>query len=177
MTGTSTVGEAVRFNQAILDSFAGNIAVLDKEGTIIGVNRAWSLVTHQNGSEVRSTEVGANYLEVAQQKGDPYGPLAESAYLGIKSVLDGRLPEFFLEYSSTISAKKRWYLLHVTGLLETSFEAATVSHLEVTALKEAEIKRLETAEQFHELANYLHQAFWLKDAVEPPACRRRRHNG
>src|ERR1700736_4353330 len=92
-----SLGEAHRFNQAILDSFAVNIAVLDKDGIIVAVNKAWTLFAVENGGpEVRSTEVGTNYLDVADEKIGPYAQVGQAACLGIRAVLDGSLPEFSL---------------------------------------------------------------------------------
>jgi PAS domain S-box-containing protein len=176
-----TVGAAHRFSQAILDSFAVNIAVLNKDGIVTAVNRAWTLFAAKNGGpEVDSTKVGINYLDVARGKVGPYAKLGQTAYLGIKAVLDGTLPEFSLEYPCHTPTRQRWFLLHVVALLETPTDAAIVSHLDITSLKQAEIKRMDTAErfqeaetlrvdtaeQFQELANHLHQVFWIKDAVE-----------
>jgi len=158
---------AHRFSQAILDSFAVNIAVLNKYGIITSVNQAWTLFAAENsGPEGDSTKVGNNYLDVARGKVGPYAQLGQAAYLGILAVLDGALPEFSLEYPCHTPTKRRWFLLHVVALLETSTEAAIVSHLDITSLKQAEINRVDSAEQFQEMANHLHQVFWIKDAVE-----------
>ena len=158
---------AHRFSQAILDSFAVNIAVLNKYGIITSVNQAWTLFAADNGGpEVRSTEVGVNYLDVAGGTAGPYAHMGKAARLRIQEVLDGLLPEFSLEYPCHTPTKRRWFLLHVVALLETSTEAAIVSHLDITSLKQAEINRVDTAEQFQEMANHLHQVFWIKDTVE-----------
>jgi len=159
--------EPHRFSQSILDSFAVNIAVLDKDGIIIAVNKAWTLFAAENASpEVRSTEVGINYLDVVGEKIGPYAQVGEAAYRGIQAVLEGLLPEFSLEYPCHTPTKPRWFLLHVVALLEESAEAAIISHLDITPLKQAEIKRLDNADQFQGLANHLHQVFWIKDAVD-----------
>jgi PAS domain S-box-containing protein len=162
-----SIGQASRFSQAILDSFAVNLAVLNRDGVIIAVNKAWTLFAAQNGGpKVMSTEVGINYLDVVSHKPGPYDGQEEAAYLGMKAVVDHSLTEFSLEYPChSEGGRKRWFLLNVVGLLEGS-EAAIVSHLDITARKLAEIKRLDSAEQFQELSNHLHQVFWIKDAVE-----------
>jgi PAS domain S-box-containing protein len=165
-TTDPSIGEASRFSQAILDSFAVNLAVLNKDGVIIAVNSAWTLFAAENGGpDVRSTEVGTNYLDVVGRKVGPYDGCEEAAERGIQSVVNHAVPAFSLEYPCHRGTRKRWFLLTVTALLEGS-EAAIVSHLDVTARKLAEIKRVDIAEQFQELANHLHQVFWIKDAVE-----------
>jgi transcriptional regulator with PAS, ATPase and Fis domain len=73
------IGEASRFSQAILDSFAKNLAVLNKDGVIIAVNKAWTTFAAENdGPEVKSTEVGTNYLEVVGCRIGPYDGSKES---------------------------------------------------------------------------------------------------
>jgi len=162
-----TAGVTHQFSQAILDSFAVNIAVLNSDGIIVAVNKAWTLFAADNsGPDVRSTEIGVNYLEVAEGKVGPYAQVGQAAHLGIQAVLAGSLPEFSLEYPCHTPTRPRWFLLHVVALLEESAGSAIVSHLDITSLKQAEMRRLENAEQFQELANHLHQVFWIKDAVE-----------
>ena len=165
-----TAGEANRFSQSILDSFAVNIAVLKQDGTIVAVNKAWTSFAAENrGWEVRSTEIGVNYLDVAGASIGPYGSQGQAACASIKAVLEGSLPEFSLEYSSHTRGGQRWFLLQVIALVVSKNEAALVSHLDITSRKLAEIKREETAEQFREIANHLLQVFWIRDTVETRA--------
>jgi two-component system cell cycle sensor histidine kinase/response regulator CckA len=160
------IGEASRFSQAILDSFAKNLAVLNKDGVIIAVNKAWTTFAAENdGPEVKSTEVGTNYLEVVGCRIGPYDGSERVAYQGMKSVIDGSLPEYFLEYPFHSETKSQWFLLHVIALTGGS-EAALVSHLDITTRKLAELQSKESAQQLLELANHLHQVFWIKDAVD-----------
>jgi len=62
--------ESEVFKLGILNSVAAEIAVLDREGTILVVNDAWRRFALENGSEpgqpAPHTEVGANYLSVCQ---------------------------------------------------------------------------------------------------------------
>jgi two-component system cell cycle sensor histidine kinase/response regulator CckA len=156
-----------RFSQAILDSFAVNIAVLNRDGVITAVNKAWTLFAAENaGPGVQSTEVGANYLHVIAGKVGPYDGSEKEAAAGILKVVQGTLPEFSLEYDVQTAQGPRWFWLHIIALLEGSTEAALVSHYDITARKLAEIKKEDNAEQFQELANHLHQVFWIKDAVD-----------
>ncbi len=167
LASDATAGAAHRFTQAILDSFASNIAVLNRDGIITAVNEAWKLFAAENGGpEVRSTAIGVTYLDVAGGISSPYGHMGKAVRQGLEAVLKGSLPEFSLEYPCHTPAKQRWFLLHVVALLETPAEAAIITHLDITSLKQAESLRVETAEQFQELANHLHQVFWIRDAVE-----------
>ena len=163
-----TVGAAHRFSQSILDSFAVNIAVLGRDGTIVAVNKAWTLFAAENGGPlVLSTELGTNYLAVAEAEAGPYAHAGPAACRGIRDVLEGALLEFSLEYPCPAPAAPRWFMLHVAALVDTAEEAAIVSHLDITSVKQAEAKRIDLNEQFQELADHLHQVFWIKDAVDP----------
>ncbi len=156
-----------RFSQAILDSFAVNIAVLNRDGVIVAANKAWTLFALKNaGSRVQSTAVGTNYLELVAQTWGPYDGSEKAASTGIHKVVRGELPEFSLEYDHSGAEGRQWFLLHIIALLEDSTEAALVSHYNITERKLAEIKKDDNAEQFRELANHLHQVFWIKDAVD-----------
>ncbi|MGH9169145.1 MAG: PAS domain S-box protein, partial [Acidimicrobiia bacterium] len=62
----ATLRERERFNREVLDSLVAPTAVLDADGAIVAVNRAWAVFGAQNGAE-DGTGVGANYLEVCDQ--------------------------------------------------------------------------------------------------------------
>lgn len=52
------------FNQAILDSLIDQIAVLDKNGDIIAINKAWETFCMENNGDITKCGIGNNYLNV-----------------------------------------------------------------------------------------------------------------
>ena len=68
-------------------------------------------------------------------------PLARNALVGIEAVLDGRLPEFRLEYPCHAPSRPRWYLMTVTPLDPNERMGAVISHTKITARVVAELER------------------------------------
>ena len=60
MIGASTVG--ARFLAAVLDSLPEQVAVIDADGVIEWVNRAWVDFGRENGAPGGTTWVGTDYV-------------------------------------------------------------------------------------------------------------------
>ena len=58
--------------QAALDALSAHVAVLDANGTIVGVNRAWRRFGRQNGLKLRNGGIGSSYI-AALPRGAGYG--------------------------------------------------------------------------------------------------------
>ncbi|HVE58987.1 MAG TPA: PAS domain-containing protein, partial [Pyrinomonadaceae bacterium] len=121
----------------ILNSVTAQVAVLDQNGTIIHVNKSWTDFTLANGGQdyLPATGIGANYLDVcyASSRKPPARAVAE----GIKAVLSGKEAVFTIEYPCHSKAKKRWFLLTVTPLLNGQ-TGAVVNHTDITQRKSVE---------------------------------------
>jgi hypothetical protein len=50
----------------VLDALPGHIAILDEEGAIVAVNRAWKTFGVANGLLDPACGVGANYLSICE---------------------------------------------------------------------------------------------------------------
>ncbi len=133
----------------ILDSLKQNIAVLNSDGVIVMVNRRWREFARNNGGLARCEEVvGENYLELclAASVVDPASE-AMAVHAGIRCVLDGKCPEFSLEYPCHSPEERRWFELHVTPL-HGPLVGAVVSHNDITARKLAELSIRDSEERF-----------------------------
>lgn len=139
---------------AVLDSVLSAIAVLDPNGVITAVNSPWTQVTLQDPptapAGIRGCGVGANYLEVCRKAAAEGISEAGLAHDGIRAVLEGRRPEFTLEYSCRIQGKDRWFTMIVTPL-GADRRGAVVSHNEITARKESEAALRQSEERFRML--------------------------
>lgn len=128
-------------NRAILDSLLEHVAVVDHEGNILAVNRAWRRFAAENGpypgAQVPNTEVGANYLAICRAGSEVASGCALSAYAGILSVLKGERDSFTLEYPCHAPDRERWFVMQVTPL-QVPPGAAVISHTNVTERKQAE---------------------------------------
>jgi diguanylate cyclase (GGDEF)-like protein/PAS domain S-box-containing protein len=129
--------ESEAFKSIVLNSVAAEIAVIDRNGVIQAVNERWRLFSLENslepGQPVSRTEVGANYLDVCAAD-----PLAADARDGIQAVIDGRLPSFGLEYHCHSAQQQRWFSMIVTPLGKDLQHGVTITHTDITALKQAE---------------------------------------
>jgi PAS domain S-box-containing protein len=100
------------FDSAAFDSIIGQVAVVDQTGRIYSVNEAWSRLGYGQWGEVQ-LRPGDNVLEVLRKvaaSGDDY---AQSAVMGLSSVLNGLLPTFSLKYPAPTDHGLGWFKLQV----------------------------------------------------------------
>ena len=97
--------------EAGLDSFTDNAAVLDQNGCIIAVNASWHQFCLENGGKVNEAGVGTSYIAVCERAARE-SPEAAAARDGILKVINGHLPVFRLEYPCDSADTKRYFLLH-----------------------------------------------------------------
>ena len=82
--------ESERFLRSTLDGLSDSIALLDEQGKILHVNKAWREFAEKNGiSSVSAVSEGSNYLQICDsaygESSEEAGPFAE----GIRVVLSG----------------------------------------------------------------------------------------
>ena len=119
--------------QAILDGLPEHVAVLDPDGTIRVVNAAWRHFAIANGDpELKTCGTGCNYLNACGGEFAGDGDTASAAANGLRSVLDGSLPSFSLEYPCHSPTQKRWFVMNVAPINGHAY-GAVVSHIDVTA--------------------------------------------
>ena len=126
-------------SQRVLDSLTAEIAVLDRNGTIVAVNEAWCRFALDNGGTEDATGVGVNYLDICNAADGEDAYAGQQVAAGIKQVLEGTEDVFKFEYPCHSATKKRWFLLYVSRLCATDCYAVT-THLSITERKTAEQK-------------------------------------
>jgi signal transduction histidine kinase len=135
---------------SILDSLAAGIAMIDGEGVIEAVNKAWAGcggVMPEAGS--RDAQVGGNYLRLLEARAGSASAAAGSLLEGTRAVIRRGCASFALEYPLVVGSATRWYEVRVLPL-ERSAHGAVVSHLDITQRMLAHIaldqehKRLQT---------------------------------
>ncbi len=86
--------------QAVLDSLPEHVAVLDGNGVITVVNRAWREFAASNGDpDLSHTGIGSDYLSVCDIDKSDDGSVAARAHDGLIGVLNGSLPLILAEIS------------------------------------------------------------------------------
>ncbi len=118
--------------QHIIDSLSEHIAVLNSAGVITLVNSAWRQFAHDNGDPALvHAGPGVNYLESCQGQRESPGSSATSARRGVRDVLEGRRPNFSLEYPCDSTTEARWFVMHVSAVGGEQ-PGAVVSHVNIT---------------------------------------------
>lgn len=123
--------------QAIVDALPEHLAVLDGTGTIIMVNAAWERFARANGDpDLLHTGVGTNYMRACRNaagiEGSKGDGTAREAETGLRSVLEGTLSHFSMEYPCHSPAGQRWFVMNAAPLGAPRF-GAVVSHVNITA--------------------------------------------
>ncbi len=126
-----------QFTREILDSLSAFVAVVDREGTIVAVNRVWAqaAVEHDPWGSSK-VSVGANYLEVCRYAADRDSEVKRTLD-GIVDVLSGQRTIFETEYLCKRPSLSRWFVMRVTPMSEND-GGAVITHEDITERKQAE---------------------------------------
>ncbi len=126
------------FRRSILDAFSAHIAVLDSQGTILVVNRAWETFAHENGIDANYVSEGANYFAVCDQATDDDAELCYDFVCGMRTVLTGRQDSFEMEYPCHSANEQRWFVGYVTRFAINDRVFLVVTHENITARRHME---------------------------------------
>ncbi|WP_296809450.1 chemotaxis protein CheB [Thiocapsa sp.] len=123
--------------QAVLDSLPEHVAVLDPNGVITLVNRAWSEFAAANGDpDLKVSGVGSNYLSACEGGSGDESPGGRTAAEGIRAILDGRREAFAMEYPCHSPHERRWFAMHVARIRHPG-GGVIVSHINVSQWSDA----------------------------------------
>ncbi|WP_162141317.1 response regulator [Paucidesulfovibrio longus] len=115
----------------ILNSLSAHVALLDEQGRILAVNRAWKRFAALNGGDPAQLGAGVDYLRICKgaldSEEDPYASVALD---GLRKVLRGELEEFRLHYPCHSPTRERWFLMQATPI--SGGNGVVVSHLDVS---------------------------------------------
>ncbi len=154
-----------QFKAAVLDAFPAEIAVLDRQGCIVAVNKRWLRFGQEDESPDREgTGVGVNYLEVTRASMRDGDALAGEVVAGLEAVLKREMKEFYLEYPCDFPTESRWYLIHAVAAPE-AVGGAIVAHTDISQRKYVELALRESEERLrsHIESSPLAVVEWDKD--------------
>ncbi len=130
--------ESETFNKEVLSSLGSHIAVIDKSGVLIAVNKAWKDFGNQNGlTTLESISAGSNYFEVCNRAIADGDNDASKALAGILSVLKEEKQYFDMEYPCDSPDEKRWFQLSAKKF-GSEPQKVVISHQDITVRKLAE---------------------------------------
>lgn len=147
--------ERAEFLESVLDAITEHLAVIDSSGRIVYVNKSWIRFGQDNACVIDTDWSQQNYIEIcdqASQKGDEFGQKASE---GIRAVIAGKLPSFFLEYPCHSPNQMRWFMMWVTPLSLGTDVFYVISHQNITnrKLAEEEVRRLSQLDGLTGVAN------------------------
>lgn len=119
----------------LLSGTSAHVALLDSDGTIVSINKAWARLATVDG--FAGAHIGLNYLQICDAaKNQMNGRrLAD----GVRKVLAGTQQIFSHEYASSGTAhSQQRYRIVVTALQGAPKARAIVLHLDVSDIKRAE---------------------------------------
>ncbi|MCS6851179.1 MAG: ATP-binding protein [Gemmataceae bacterium] len=139
----------------MLDALPLHLALVNRHGEILAVNAAWERFAGENRGE--RCGVGANYLDVCRRAAESGNREASQALTGLAAVLDGRLPEFSLEYPCHDGVRQRWFLMRAAPSGAAN-GGVVLYHLDITDRKLAELALVQ-AKEAAEAANQAKSTF------------------
>lgn len=167
------------FTQSILNSVAAEIAVLNHRGVIVAVNEPWRCFAKANAkaadTPARGTDVGADYLAACRMGNDGPGNNAQEASDGIRSVLNGQVPAFNLEYSCHSPEEYRWFSMSVTPMGDLANNGVVIAHTDITERKRADNRIKESDERLRLALDAANIGAWEMDWVTKQSSRSRKH--
>ena len=115
-----------------LDSIPGNIAILNKEGTIVYTNSAWDKFAADNDALPCNVGVGKNYLDISKKAAERGNLISAKAYNGIISVLNNKKEFFTIDYPCHSNDKKRWFRMYVSAFKGIGSYEIMILHQNIT---------------------------------------------
>ena len=148
---------------AILDALPAHVALLDGQGRIVSVNQQWRRSYGSNAVVGVGCAVGSNYPEECQAASRIEPSEARRIAAGVRSVLDGKLKSFSIEYPCGPDNEQRWFILTVSPLADDPAMGAVVMHIEVTAERRIEQNLRVSESRFRQMAQSVEDAFFLRN--------------
>jgi diguanylate cyclase (GGDEF)-like protein len=129
------------FLVALIDTLMEHIAVIDRQGKILYVNKSSCRFSQENNYTSPTQWVGKNYLEACEAStasggGDPGKAAAE----GIRRVINKEQVFYYLEYPCDSPTHRRWFLMRAVTFEVSGEVFVVISHSNITERKLAEEK-------------------------------------
>jgi hypothetical protein len=158
-------------HQAILDSLAAQVSVVDVDGKVLAVNRRWVEFAKENGCEdLARVGVGSNYFQVCQGAAGESSERSQEALDGLRSVLSGHRAFFEMEYRCDSPTEERWFSMQVTPF-EGDPSAVVVAHYNITFRKKQQFRLAEEAAEQSRDIELSHLRRFSTSMVAPTVAR------
>jgi hypothetical protein len=122
----------------LMDSLSSQVAVLDSNGVIEAVNRAWLDFERKANQDPPLESVGQNYLAICDAAQGEGAEEARAVAYGIRGVLGGEMAEFAMEYPCHSPSKRRWFNVRVVRFRGSGPIKLLMTHENITNVKMAQ---------------------------------------
>jgi len=142
---------AQSFTEAAMNSIDSQIAIIDSDGSVLSVNRAWNAYLFSNNYEMRNFVPGTHYLRFL--KSYFRRDLGNAAKLSkaIQEVLEGMSHVHRIEYTIQKPGDLRWYLSKVTSFTADGSFKAVLMIDDITQVKRDKSRLAESEQEFRSL--------------------------
>jgi PAS domain S-box-containing protein len=146
----------------LLSSLNSHIAVIDKDGYILKVNKAWTEFAQQNGIyDVKKIGVGANYLHtLIESMRNSKDTDAEIVLDGIEQIINNQSLMFQHEYRCDSEFEERWFLMTASKLTESNGHIV-IRHVDITKHKKNELFLNQRQEHFKDVLQFIQEGILL----------------
>lgn len=154
-TRTRALLESERLTRATIDALNSSLCVLDADGFIIAVNRAWRDFSSANDGDPESMSEGANYLVICDAAARAGCAIATQVAEAIRHAIAGRREDFSIEYECDSPDQRRWFILTLSCFQGVGPLRMVVLHKNITERKLAVEAEAESARRLKRLAAHL----------------------
>lgn len=130
--------DSEQFLRNSLDALTANIAILNSDGRIVTINRAWNRFAETESSEYSAGGVGAHYLDVFKSRPEAERRALGTAETQISDVLAAHQEDFYREFACHSPGQLSWFALHLTTFESNQARYAVMVYEDVTARKKLE---------------------------------------
>lgn len=124
--------ERTAFAAAVLESLPGRTCVLSEAGKVIATNKRYREEGPSGAGAGTGPEVGDDYV------GWLIDVLDEDATEDLRELLHGRCPDYRTEFGTVRRRRRQWTELFAVPLTGMETGGAVVTHVDITARKQAE---------------------------------------
>lgn len=147
--------ESERFARATIDALNFGLCVLDADGRIIAVNKAWHEFAQANGGDDEALGEGANYLAVCDAAAANDCPVAAEVAAAIRTAVAGGSQNFAIEYECHAPGERRWFIMRLCAFPGEGPLRLVIKHEDITERKLAAEEQLASALRLKRLAAHL----------------------
>lgn len=138
-----------RLARSTVDALTAHIAIVDENGTILFVNRAWRDFARANGIDPSLVGEGSNYFNVCGASTHADNSEAKAFTEGIRAVLRGESDLYAQEYPCHSPVENRWFVGRVTRFPGSKDRRVVVAHENITQRRQLEQENLHLQRQLH----------------------------